>query len=593
MTIEIAILFLLILAFVLLMVSEKFSTDTLSVALMVVLVIFGFVSPQEGIAGLSNEAAVTILALMILTVGLETTGVITLIGQKLKLLLVGNEWQTLLVVMLIAGSCSALISTTAVVIVFMRILIKLSQKIPASLARLLMPLSFAGILGGSCTLLGTSTNLLVSSIAEENNLTAFGVFEFSHVGLILFLAGILFLAFIGRYLLPKQTQKRNNLIKEYIIQNFLTEVVIQKDSNFIGKRVDETPLFKEEELDLIEIKRKGDDPHFPNEVETLQEGDILLVKTTIERLAKIRKANGLALLPRQSLMDDERMNTEDMTLCEVIVRPTSRLLGKSLDKIALKRDYNAILLAVKKNREYFNQDLQELTVEAGDTLLLEIGKSNFEHFYNLSEFVVLQEHADLAAKTSKRNLAAAIMIGVILTASLEILPILVSALTGCVVMFFTGCLALQKAYRRIDWSVFFLLAGVIPLGTAMNNVGASQWIAHTFVQFFGDVSPRILVAVLYGVTTLLSAVISNNATAILFAPIAISIATNLNIDSRPLLLTIMFAANMSFISPIGYQTNALVYGAGHYRISDFFRVGGLLTLLMWLLVAWLIPLFYF
>jgi di/tricarboxylate transporter len=593
MTIEIAILFLLIIAFVALLVSEKFSTDTLSFALMVVLIILGFVSPQEGISGLSNEAVVTILALMILTVGLETTGVVTLIGQKLKLLLRGNEWQTLLIVMLIVGTCSALISTTAVVIVFMRILIKLAEKLPLSLARLLIPLSFAGILGGSCTLLGTSTNLLVSAIAEENGLLAFSVFEFSHIGLILFITGIAFLAFIGRHLLPKHSQKNKHLTKQYTIQDFLAEVVVKEDSDFIGKKIHETPLFKEEEIDLIEIKRPGSPSHFPNEVEILQEGDILLIKASLEELAKIRQENDLELLSRQSSVNDERMNTEDMMLCEVIVRPISTLVGKSLDKTALKRDYDAIPLAVKKNRQLYIQGLQDLTIEAGDILLLEIGRFNFDKFYNLPEFIVLQEHEGLAAKTSKRKIAAAIMIAVILVASLEILPLLVSALIGCVAMLFTGCLTLQKAYSRVDWSVFFLLAGVIPLGVAMENAGASQWIADTFVQFFGEVPPRVLVFVLYGITTLLSAVISNNVTAILFAPIAISIAANLGIDPRPMLLTIMFAANMSFISPIGYQTNALVYSAGHYRVTDFLKVGGLLTLIMWILVTWLIPHFFF
>ena len=575
-----------------LMAMEKLPTDTLAVTVMVVLIIGGFVSPEEGIAGLSNPAVVTILCLMILSVGLETTGVINAIGKRLRKLLTGKEWKTLLVLLIIAGSFSALISTTAIVIVFMRILLKLSKKIPMNLSRFLMPLSFAGILGGSCTLLGTSTNLIVSAIAKENQLPEFGIFEFTPLGVVFFIAGLLYILFIGRFLIPNRREEQD-LTEEYAIQNYLAEVRLEEESVFVGKRVDETPFFKDGEIDLIEINRPGTDSHFPSEVEMLQAGDILLIKGSLDKLAEIRRRNDLTLLSRQSRKDEKRLNTEEMTICEVIVKPNSRLLGKPLNKIDIKRDYDAIPLAVKKNRTYYRSGLEALTIEPGDTLLMEVGRANFKYFYNRPEFVVLQEHEDLAAKNEKRYLAAAIMVMVILIAALNLVPILVSALVGCVVMFLTGCLDLQKAYRRVDWNVFFLLAGVIPLGTAMDNTGASVWIANGFVELFGNISPRIMVAVLYLSTTLLSAVISNNATAILFAPIVISIAANMNIDPRPLLLTVMFAANMSFMSPIGYQTNTLVYGVGQYRFGDFFKVGGLLSLIIWVLASWLIPLFYF
>lgn len=593
MTVQIALLFLIILAMVVLMALEKLPADTLAVTVMVVLIVGGFVSPNEGIAGLSNPAVVTILCLMILTVGLETTGVITTMGKHLKKVLSGKEWKTFLVLLLIVGSCSALISTTAIVIVFMRILLKLSKRMPLNLSRYLMPLSFAGILGGSCTLLGTSTNLIVDAIARENGLPKFGIFEFTPLGLIFFFAGILYLLFVGRFLIPSRRKEEQDLTQEYAIQDYLAEVVIGEASNLVGKRVGETPFFDQEDIDLIEIKRGGDKTQFPNELETLQAEDILLIKGTVEKLVEIRRRNDLSLLPRQSIKDEERMNTRNMTLCEVIVKPNSRLLGKSLNKVDIRRDYDAIPLAVKKDRRYYRSELEALKIEPGDTLLFEVGRANFKNFYNRPEFVVLQEYEDFAAKTKKRYLAAGIMAAVILLAAFNVLPILVSALAGCVAMLLTGCLNLQQAYRRVEWDVFFLLAGVMPLGTAMNNTGASAWIADNFVTLFGDVSPRMLVAVLYLSSTLLSAVISNNATAILFAPIVISIALNLDIDPRPLLLTVMFAANMSFMSPIGYQTNTLVYGAGHYRFGDFFKVGGLLSILIWLLATWLIPLMYF
>ncbi len=571
--------------------TEKISPDTLSVIIMVILIIGGFVTPAEGLAGFSNQANITILMLMILTVGLETTGVITAMGKRLKSLLIGKEWKTLTCLMLIAGLGSAFISTTAIVIVFMRVLLKLSNELPTNLSRLLMPLSFAGILGGSCTLLGTSTNLLVSSMAKDAGLQPFNVFEFTYLGAILFVAGVLYMLILGKKLLPSKS-KEQNLYDEYNVQKYLTNLVITEGSDLIGKRIKETEFFDHGEVDLIRIKR-GDELVFPDELRKFRVNDILLLKCNVEKLASIREAENLKLVPYKSAVSEEQMGDQDMTLCEVFIKSNSKLVGKYIDKIEIKRLYDAIPLAIKKSATYYTEDFESLKIDTGDILLMEISRTNFRNFYNRSDIIVLQEHEELAAKSKKRYLAAGIVFGVVLLSACNIVPILQSALLGCVCMVLSGCLDLQKAYRRIDWSVFFLLAGIIPLGTAMQNTGASQLIADTCLYLFESVSPRVLVSALCCATMLLSAIISNNATAILLVPIALSISVNLNIDPRPLLITIMLAANMSFLSPIGYQTNTLVYTVGKYHFTDFVKVGGLLSLLIWVLISLLVPYFYF
>lgn len=591
MTLEITFLFGIIVTMIVLMALEKLSPDTLSFVVMVTLITGGFVSLEEGLSGFSNQATITVLVLMVLTVGLETTGVITEIGTRLKHLLIAKEWKTLTILMLIVGVCSAFISTTAVVIVFMRILIKLSKSLPANLSRLLMPLSFAGILGGSCTLLGTSTNLLVNSIANDAGLKEFGIFDFAHIGVVVFVVSTIYIVLVGRHLIPKR-KKDVDLSDEYHVQEYLTELVVSGDSNLIGKRAEESDIFQDEEIDLIEIKRDNV-VVFPDQLQMFRANDVLLVKCKLEKLASIRKKGKLSLVSHPGKMNDDRLNTEDMTLCEVLVRPNSKLVGKHIDKDEIKRLYNAIPLAIKKNSRLYSFGFDHLKIDAGDTLLMEVGRTNFKNFYNRPDIVVLQEHEALAARSNKRNLAAIIVLAVILVAALNLLSILQSALLGCVVMILSGCLDLQRAYRRVDWNVFFLLAGVIPLGIAMENTGASQLIASLFLDVYSGVSPRVLVSILFLVTMLLSSVISNNATAILFAPIAISIALNLNLDPRPLLLTIMFGANMSFMSPIGYQTNTLIYSVGQYRFVDFLKVGGLLSLIIWILITVLIPFFYF
>ena len=496
----------------------------------------GFVTPAEGLAGMSNDATVTVLALMILSVGLESTGVINQLGERLRQLFNEKDWWNILLVMVIVGVSSAFIATTAVVIVFLRIMVKLSKRMPTKLSKLLMPLSFAGILGGSCTLLGTSTNLLVSAIAGDSGLEPFGMFEFTHIGAIFFVAGLLYMLFIGRFLIPDRSNS-DDLTDQYEMEDYLTEVIVKPDSPIVGKQLREVESFQRDDIDLVEIRSNRNRPHFPNRAVTFQEGDTLLLKGSMESIAEVREKNGLSMLADQSKKNDERLNSDQVVLCEVIVRPGSRLQGTTLNKATLKQDYNAVALAVKKNSKYFHTRLSDIKIEAGDTVLMEVESSTFDRFYNLPEFVVLEEYPELATKSGKRYVAAAIIVFVILLAALKILPILVSALAGCVAMFLTGCLNLQKAYRRVDWSVFFLLAGVIPLGTAMNNTGASDLIAATFVEWFGEVTPRVLVGVLFIFTAILSSIISNNATAILIAPIAISIAASLNLDPRPLLFT--------------------------------------------------------
>ncbi len=602
MTLGIASLLLIIVIMIIMLVLDVMPADTLSFIVMVTLIIGGFVSPSEGISGLSNAATVTILAFMILTVGLETTGVITKLGEILKGVLKNKEWINLALIMLIAGVCSAFVSSTAIVIVFLRILISLAKSLPNNLSQLLMPLSFAAIMGGSCTLMGTSTNLLVDSIAQQANLPGFEIFELTPIGLLFFFSGATYMLLIGRHMIPNRADTQNKFDEEYTIQRYLAEVEIEADSTLVDQVLGDTDLFlsDDKELAIMHIQR-GKRILFPHENQILKEGDILLIRGNVKELARIRKEIKLRFLSNQNKKEEL---DDEVTLCEVIVRTNSKLVGKLLRRSSIRKKYDATPLAVKKNMNYRGDGLkknlgyrykkfQQLRIEAGDTVLMEVSKSNFEVFYNLPEFIVLQEHEHLASKTNRSYIAAAIVLSVVLVAATGIVPILVSTLTGCVAMFLTGCLDLQKAYRRVDWNIYFLLAGIIPLGKALDNTGASQLIAENFTMWFSDISPRALIATLYLATTLLSSIISNNATAVLFAPIAISIATSLNIDPRPLLVTIMFAANMSFLTPIGYQTNTLIYGVGKYKFVDFVKVGGGLSLIIWLLASWIIPYMYY
>jgi len=592
MTFEIAIVFGIILLAILFFIFEWLSIDTVAFGIMVILMVTGLVTPQQGIMGFANQATVTILALMFVGIGLEQSGAITMLGQKMRPILGQKEWITVLLLMVIVAAVSAVISTTAVVIVFLRILVDLSDRLKISISKLLIPLSFAGIIGGSCSLMGTSTNLIVNAIAKDMGVPDFGLFEFSGIGALFFLAALAYMVFIGRHLLPGRKESQS-LASNYLKNTFVTSVIIQPKSKLIGKKVKETIFQREKEISLLEIKHSTGIRRFPNEEEEFRAGDSLLLTASLKNITSIFKSEGLEFVSRENL-GDEQLNTEETLLCEAVVRPNSRLIGNRLDNLNFKKDYGAIPLAIQQRKRKIDFNKSRVTrFDVGDVILLEVRKTDFARLYQSSDWIILQEEGQLLPKSHKQYLAMTILLGVVVLAAGGFLPIMISALAGAFAMIITKCIDLQRAYRKIDWSIIFLLAGMIPLGSAMSNTGADAYLANVFTSILDDGSPQMYVAALFGFTVLMSGFVSNNATAILIAPVAITIAANLNLDPKGFLLTVMFAANMSFFTPIGYQTNTLVFSSGNYKFRDFLLVGGLLTLIVWVLATFLIPIFYF
>ena len=591
MTLEMAAVYGIIIVLILLFISEKLPIDVIAFSLMVVLMVTGLVTPQQGIMGFSNQATITILSLMLIGVGLEHSGAITQLGKRLEPLLLKPQWMSISILMTITATVSAFISTTAVVIVFLRILVQLSRRLELPLSKFLIPLSFSAILGGSCSLMGTSTNLLVNGIAEDFGVEPFGLFEFSNVGVIFFAAALLYMIFVGRHLLPDR-KKKHELTESYRINKYLMVLRIPEDSDLIGKRVEESLFSKESDLDLLEVRHNIKRPRFAAENEEFSAGDILLVKSDLERVQNIFSDKDLALVS-QNTTDDEELNTSDFVLCEAMVRPNSKLVGKPLSKLTIKQNYSATPLAVRQGKKLVNEKLRRVKIEVGDILLMQVRRGDFKRFYQSPDFVVLEEHIEYNQKNGKRYLALLTLAGVILAAAFGFLPIMISAMAGAAIMLLTGCIDLKVAYREVDWSIIFLLAGMIPLGSAMHNTGADQYLAELFVDLTGSATPAIFIAAIFGITVLMSGFISNNATAILLAPIAISIAMQLKLSPQPFLLAVMFAANMSFFTPIGYQTNTLIFGPGNYKFRDFMLVGGILTVIVWVLATLLIPVFYF
>ena len=595
MTFEMMLVFGIILVTIFLFVTELLPVDVISFGIMVTLLVTGLVTPQQGIMGFGNQATLTILALMIVGIGLEQSGAIKLLGKQIQKLFEFPMWLAITLMMIIVAIVSAFISSTAVVIVFLRVFIEIAPKIKINLSKLLIPLSFAAIIGGSCSLMGTSTNLIVNSIASNLGHGDLEIFEFSNVGIIFLLATILYMVVIGVRLIPARA-KQQNMLNQFQVDYYLTLVEVEPESNMIGQMVKDTIFKKDKSIQLLHIYHDNGQARFPNDHEVIRVGDQLLLKGNLEKIKSMYHSDGVSFVHEKNIKNQtplESNEEDEQVLCKVLILPNSRLIGETFRDAHIQRNFQAIPLAIQKKRKIMKRGLNDVKIQVGDILLMTVNKSDFHRFYNLPDFLVLKEFEEFEKSKGNKWVAIGILIALVALAAFGLLPIMVSALAGAFAMVLTKCVDMQKAYREINWGIIFLLAGMFPLGSAMSNTNADGFLAQQLIHLLGDGSPQIFISALFIFTMLMSGFISNNATAILLTPVAISIAIKSGLDPKPFILTIMFAANMSFFTPIGYQTNTLILSPGNYKFRDFLLVGGILTIILWGLASLIIPWLYF
>jgi di/tricarboxylate transporter len=581
MSYEIIAVLIIILIALILFLTEAVRVDVTAIIIMTLLMLSGVITPEEGISGFSNPATITVLALLILSTGLQNTGVVNLLGKIMMRYSGKQEWQIITMLMITIGFISAFINNTAAVAVFLPVSIRIANTTGISVSKLLIPMSVAAMLGGTCTLVGTSTNLLVSSISRSFGLEAFSMFEFSQLGILFLLTGIVYMIFVGRFLIPER-RKPEKISDDYELKEFITELVILPESPFIGKSAKETNLGEKYNLDVLEIIRNESIKFFPDQLRALREGDILLVKGEIGQLVEVSGTVGVSIKADVNFYE-EWLRDEDLILTEAIVSAESFLRNKSLRSSKFRHRYNANAIAIRRNGETIKKKLRDIELDFGDSILIASTKDNLEALSASKDFILLIEVDEKNFSKKKMTLSALIMIAVITLAAMDIVPIVIGAFAGCVTMFITKCISPRKAYKEMDWQIFFLLAGIIPLGLAIEKSGAANFLATAMLDITGRIQPLFIVALLYLTTTLITEILSNNAAAVLLGPIAVNIAQMINIDPKALLFTIMFAASTSFLTPIGYQTNTMIYGPGKYKYTDYFRVGAILNLILWVL----------
>ncbi len=575
---------------VILLITERIPVDLTAIGIMVTLMLTGILSASEAVAGFANPAVITVGAMFLISRGLIRTGAVGFIAQKIIEYSRGNANLAILVILLTVAIASAFINNTPVVVLFIPIVLSLSCEYDFSPSKFLIPVSYASILAGTCTLIGTSTNIIVSDLSFMYGIGKIGMFELSRLGLPIAIIGIAFLYFAAPRLMPGHAAPTCEM-EDRADRRYLAELIIGGRSKLIGNDPAMFLQIKYPTLELFEIIR---DTHiyYPDDQVHIEAGDLLLVKGSANDIVAILHDKLVELPHSGSKMDltDFQMDT---LIVELIVPPQSFFLGQRLLDTDLIEDPDIQIIGIKRRRLHYSyQKIQSVKLRVGDIVLIRCSDKKLKQIRTGTDFIIIEDvHHEIIHKR-KARLAILIFAGLITAATSGLADIMVSALTGVFLMILTGCLQLRDSYKAMRADVLILIVGTIALGTAMQKTGTSRIYAEAFLSLFRGSDPVIILAGIILLTSIGTQVLSNNATAVLLLPIAISTALALQVNPRPFVVAVCFGASACFASPIGYQTNLLVFSPGSYRFKDYLMLGIPLNCMVILLGAWLIPFFW-
>lgn len=587
MNYEMGLVMLLIVTAVILFIWDIIPAEIVALGLMLSFVLTGVLTPVQAFSGFSSDTVMMILGLLIMTSAIARTGILTGLSRWVQLGTAGRPWLFLLVLLAIMGALSSFMSNTAATALMVPMAIAVCHRMNLSIARVLLPMAFVSILAGTVTLIGTSTNMVVSGLMQNLGLTPLGMFEMTPVGITILIAGFIYIYFIGRYLIPDRA-KSVSLQEVIRSSSYLTEVVILDNSPLHGKTLSELKFSDRHDLQVIKIIREGTRYIHPGSDLPLLSGDVLLVEGPHEAILEVKDRVGIEIKANKkwSSLPDE--TNEEEKVVEALLLPRSRLIYRNLKQSRFYQNYGVLVLGLRRHGETIFQKISQIRLQVGDILLLQGSVPDLRTLEDDGDLKLIGETTQKRLDLSKGWLAIGIFVAVLSLAIFKLTSLPIAALLGAFLILATGCANAQETFREMEWKAIILIACMLSVGTALTTSSVDQMIGSWVVTWGGDFSPMWLLTAFFVLTMALSQPMSNQAAAALIIPIAYQVATQLGLDPRPFLITVALAASCSFLTPLE-PACLLIYGPGGYRFRDFLIVGLPLTFLILAITLWMVP----